>query len=109
MLYYDRIDIFEGNDVNKTTAPKDCDVCHYWLYHYLLNDSFKLQPNAWNRCHDLLMMSIKLSNFAILKIKGSDYCCVISLMSKNETINLLQNVNSTEKVEHYKKIWELWI
>ena len=26
---------------------------------------------------------------AILNIKGSDYCCIISLISKNEAINLL--------------------
>ena len=30
MLYYDRIDISEGIDINKTREPKECDVCHYW-------------------------------------------------------------------------------
>ena len=30
MLYYDIIDIFEGIDVNKTSALKKCNVCHYW-------------------------------------------------------------------------------
>ena len=29
MLYYDRIDISEGIDINKTSASKECDVCHY--------------------------------------------------------------------------------
>ena len=29
MLYYDRIDVSEGIDVNKTSASKECDVCHY--------------------------------------------------------------------------------
>ena len=41
---------------------QECDVCHYC---YFLNYSFKFQPNACNRCHDLLMMSIKLSDIAI--------------------------------------------
>ena len=54
MLYYDRIDVSEGTDVNKASASKECDICHYW---YFLNYSFKFQPNACNRCHDLLMMS----------------------------------------------------
>ena len=27
MLYYDRIDVCEGIDVNKTSASKECDVC----------------------------------------------------------------------------------
>ena len=53
MLYYDRTDVSEGIDVNKTSASKECDVCHYW---YFLNNSFKFQPNVFNRCHDLLMI-----------------------------------------------------
>ena len=32
MLYYDRIDIFEGIDVNKTSKSKECDICHYWYF-----------------------------------------------------------------------------
>ena len=30
MLEYDRIDISEGIDINKTNASKECDICHYW-------------------------------------------------------------------------------
>ena len=29
MLYYDRIHVSEGIDVNRTNASKECDVCHY--------------------------------------------------------------------------------
>ena len=68
MLYYDRIDVSEGIDVNKTSASKECDICHYW---YFLNYSFKFQPNVCNRCHDLLMMSMNLSDIAILNIKSA--------------------------------------
>ena len=32
MLEYDRIDISEGTDVNKTSALKECDICHYWYF-----------------------------------------------------------------------------
>ena len=92
MLYYDRTDVSEGIDVNKTSTSKEHDVCHYW---YFLNYSFKFQPNFCNRCHDLLMMSINLNDIAILNIKG--YCCIISLISKNEAINLIQNADLTEK------------
>ena len=94
MFYYDRIDISEGIDVNKTGASQECDICHYW---YFLNYSLKFQPNVCNRCHDLLMMSVNLSEIAILKIKSSDYRCIISLISKNEAIKLLQNADLTEK------------
>ena len=79
MLHFDRIDVSEGIDVNKTSASKECGVCHYW---YFLNFSFKFQPNVCNRCHALLMMSGNLSDIAILNIEGSDCCCIISLISK---------------------------
>ena len=29
MLEYDRIDISEGIDINKTNAMKECGICHY--------------------------------------------------------------------------------
>ena len=43
------------------------------------------------------MMSKNVSNIAILNIKGSDYRCIISLISKNEAMNLLQNPDLTGK------------
>ena len=69
-------------------------VFHYW---YFLNYSFKCQPNVCNRCHDLLMMSINLSDIGILNIKDYDYRFIISLISKNDAINLMQNADLTEK------------
>ena len=32
MLEYDRIDISEGTDVNKTNLSKECDIYHYWYF-----------------------------------------------------------------------------
>ena len=52
-------------------------------------------------------MSMNLSDIAILNIKHSDYRCIISLISKNEAINLIQNADLTKEVEHYKKIGKL--
>ena len=94
MLYYDRTEISEGIDVNKTSSSKERIICHYC---YFLNYRFKLQPGICNTCYDLLMMSINLSNIANLNSKGSDHCCIISLISKNETINVIQNANLTKK------------
>ena len=93
VLFYDRINVSKGTNVNKTSASKECDIYHYW---YFLNYSFKFEPNVCNRCHDLLIMSVNLRDIAILNIKGSDYCCIISLISKNEAINL-KNADLTEK------------
>ena len=43
------------------------------------------------------MMSINLSDTAILNIKRTDYRCIISGISKNEVVNLMQNINLIEK------------
>ena len=93
MLYFDRIYVLKGN-VNKTSASKECCICQYW---YFLNYSFRFQPSVYNRRHNLLMMSMKLSNIAVLNIKGYFYCCIISLINKNEAINLTQNADLTQK------------
>ena len=94
MLYCDRIDVSEGIGVNKTSASKECDICHYW---HFLNYSFTFQPNVCNRCHDLLMISMNLRDIAIFNIKGSDSHCIISLINKNEALNIMQNADMAEK------------
>ena len=43
------------------------------------------------------MMSMNLSDVAILNIKSSDYCCIISRISQSETIKLLQKIDLAEK------------
>ena len=29
MLYYNRIGVSEGTDIDKATASNECDICHY--------------------------------------------------------------------------------
>ena len=36
------------------------------------------QSYVCNRCHDLVRMSMNLSDIAVLKIRGTDYHCIIS-------------------------------
>ena len=59
MPYYDRIDVCEVININKTSLSKKYDICHYW---YFLNKGFKFQAYLCNRCHDLLMISVNLSD-----------------------------------------------
>ena len=47
--------------------------------------------------NQMSVMSINLSYIAILNMKDSDYHCIISIIRKNETINLMQNTYLTEK------------
>ena len=43
------------------------------------------------------MIFMNLRDIAILNIKGSNYCCIISGIRKSEVINLMQNIDLNEK------------
>ena len=62
-----------------------------------LDKGFKFQPNVCNGCYDVLMMSMNLSNIDTLNINGADYRCIVNGISKTESINLMQNINLSEK------------
>ena len=32
MLQYDRVDVSEGIDINKTSESKECTLCYYWYF-----------------------------------------------------------------------------
>ena len=63
---------------------------------YFLDKWFKFQPHVCNSCHDLLTISMNLSELAILIIKD-DYHCIISGISNSDAIKLLRNIGLTEK------------
>ena len=67
MLYYNKIDVSEGIDFNKS---KECMICHYW---YFKDIGYKFEPYVCNECHDISMMAYELENIAILNVKGVDY------------------------------------
>ena len=67
---FGRIDVSEGIYVNKTSESKECDICLYW---YFLNEDYKFQLNVCNRYRGLLLMSMNLSDIAILNIKSAHY------------------------------------
>ena len=69
MPEYDRIDILEGIDVNKTNASRECDTCHYW---YFKNMGFKYEPYFCNGCHGLIQKAINFNDVAIVSIKESN-------------------------------------
>ena len=94
MLYFDRIDVSEGIDADKTNASKECNIYHQC---YFLDKGFKFQLDVCNGCHDLLMMSMNLSNVAILDIQGVAHRSIINGIIKSEPIDLLNNVNPNEK------------
>ena len=94
MLEYNRIDIPEGIDVNKTSLLKECDVCHYWC---LKNIGFKHEPYLWNGYHDLMQKAMSFNNIAIVYVKGNVYRNNFWYISKDDAINIMNGSNSTDK------------
>ena len=96
MLGYDRIDISEGIDINKTNASRECDTCHYW---YFKDIGFKYEPCRCNDCHGLMQKTIYFNDVVIASVKESDYRIHFCYMSKNDSINIMKNSNLNEKSE----------
>ena len=88
MLQYEKIDASEGIDVNKASASKECDLCHYWFFKDV---GFKCQEHVCNGCHNLLTMAYLLKNIAILNAKGATFRCLLMGTSKNEALKKLNN------------------
>ena len=94
MLEYDKIDISEGIDINKTSASKECDICHYW---YFLDKNFNDELYLCNGCHDLMQKALNFNDVAIASIKGNNYRIHFWDMSKDEAISIIHNSSLNEK------------
>ena len=81
MLKYENI-VLEEIDINKTSASKECMLCHH---QYFKDVEFRFEPQVYNKCHDVLMTAYEL------KVKGVDFRCILWGISKNETYNILNN------------------
>ena len=100
MLEYDRIDISEGIDVDKTNKSKECMFCHYW---HFLNKNFSYGPYLCDGCYSMTQKSIDLKNIDIVCIKGNVYRIHFWHMSKykhkhkRKAISLMTNSNLINK------------
>ena len=84
MLEYERIDISQGIDLNKSDKSKECDISDNW---YFLDKNVNYEPYLCNGCHDV----VSFNDVAVVCIKGSDYRICFWYISKNDAINLLNN------------------
>ena len=94
MLEYDRIDISEEINVNKTNASKECDIYQYW---YFKDIGFKYEPYLRNGCHDLLQKAMSFNDIAIVYVKGSAYRIHFWYISKSDAISIMNNSNLVDK------------
>ena len=90
MLEYDRMDISEEIDVNKTNLSKECDIFHYL---YFKDIGFKYEPYLCNGCHDLMLKAMIFNNVAVAYVKGNAYRIHFWYMSKDDAINIMNGFN----------------
>ena len=95
MLEYDRIDISEGIDMNKTSASKECDICYYW---YFLNKNIRYEAFLCNGCHDLIQKSPSFDDVAIVSIKGNYYRIHFLYMSKDVILNRAKDYYKNNRI-----------
>ena len=88
MLRYQKINVSEGIDVNKTSESKECELCHYWFFKDV---GFKFEEHVCNRCHDILTMAHSLESITILNTKGTTFRCLSMGITKNESLKRLNN------------------
>ena len=65
-LAYERIDISDGIDVNKSYESKECTLCYYW---YFLDKSFSYAPYLCDGCYNMTQKCNELKNIAIIHTK----------------------------------------
>ena len=95
MLKYDRIDISEGTDVNRTDRSKECMLCHYW---YFLNKNLSYGPYLSDGCYNIMQKSVNFKNIAIVPIRKSAYRIYFPYMSKHEAKKSMINCNLIDKM-----------
>ena len=66
MLYYNKVNVSERTDVNRSDKLKECMICRYW---YFKDIGYKYEPEICNRCPDTSMLTYGLENIAILNVK----------------------------------------
>ena len=57
----------------------------------VFNHGFNFEDSVCNGCHDLKMLSVSLSNTAIITIENIAHHCIIHNISKYKAINLLKS------------------
>ena len=95
MLEYNRIDISEEIDINKTNASKEYIICHD---QYFENIRFDIREDIHIGCHDLKQKAISFNDVTIVYVKGSAYRIHFWYMRKNDAIAIMNNSNLTEEM-----------
>ena len=93
-LQYQKINISEEIDINKTNASKESELCHFWFFKDI---GFKFKEHACNKSHDLLTIAYSFKDTGILNAKGATFRCSLIDISKNEGLKRLNNSVTYDK------------
>ena len=66
MIEYERIDISERIDVDKTNKSKECMLCHYW---YFLHKNFSYGPYVCDNCYNFSQKSRDFKKLLLFILK----------------------------------------
>ena len=106
MLEYDKINISEGIDVNKTDKSKKCMLCRYW---YFLDKNFCYGPYLYDGCYNIVQKSNNFKNTAVVHVKKSVYRIYFQDMNKREAIKLMANSNLINTKVFYKNFFFCYV
>ena len=88
MIEYDRNDLDEGIDINKTSNSRECSLCKFY---YFLNKNFNYKRHICDGCHDTSLKAISMQNIAIIYHNGHTYRVNFAFISRNDALNLMKN------------------
>ena len=94
MLEYDRIDISQGIEVNKTSLSKECYICHYWFFKDI---GFTYESYLSNGCDELIRKAMSFNNAAIVYVKGRAYRIHFWYISKDVAIDIINGSKLVDK------------
>ena len=95
MLEYDRTDISEGIDTNKSKyISKSCSLCKFY---YFLDNNFNYGPYLCEGCYGMSLKAISMKNLPILNHNGNHYRVKFASMSKKDAFNLIKNAVIIDK------------
>ena len=94
MIQYEKIDISEKIDVDKTNKSKECRLCHYW---YFLHKNFSYGPHICDDCYNFSQKSKDFKNIAIVHIKKTAYRIYFSCLNKHKAKKLIKKFDLIDK------------
>ena len=89
MLEYDKINIYEGIDINK--CEETSREYSLFKFYYFLDKNFKYGPYLCDGCYDMFMKTASTQTLTIINYNGNYYRVIFAFMSKKDAYNLIKN------------------